>query len=176
MTTAKILLTTVLTTLTALAFAVVLGASLLPSGAIAHSVWAPGGDHGRKMGGHFSKRGGATLAERCERLSGQHTRMAGAVVSAYLDLDDSQESAMQPLLEVLDSWRADGQAMCFEAAASQEHSVGSAMAMLESLLARSATAVAELQPAYSAFEATLSDAQRTKIQDGIDRHHAHDRG
>lgn len=172
MTVPKIILTTVLTTITALAFAVVFGATLLPAGAIAHGGWSSSG-HGSA---HFGSRRGGNLQDRCERLSEQHTRVAGAMVTAYLDLDDAQEAALQPMLDVLDSWRADGQSLCLELANQPNHSVDLGLSTMQAFLARSASAMAELQPAYAAFAGSLSTAQQAKIQAMLDRHHANDRG
>lgn len=171
MTAPKIVLTTVLTTLTALVFAVVLAVSLLPAGAIAHGGWQSGAANSGGFGRHFGGRHGASMADRCERMSTKHTRVAGALATAYLDLDDEQSAALQPLLEIADRWRSDSQALCLSLATADNHSVQSGMVALEQLLSRSAEAVADMQPAYAAFEATLNVDQRDQIQTALNHEH-----
>ncbi len=163
----KIVMTTVATTLTVLVFAAVLAASVLPVGAIAHG----GGFGAGHFGGHRRGHGGGNLIERCERLASDHTRVASAVASAYLDLSDNQEQALAPALDVLNSWRADTAELCLQVAQSETHDVPTGLASLQAFLDRSATAVAELQPAYSSFEASLNDDQRATIKRMLDRHH-----
>ncbi|MGI9324986.1 MAG: hypothetical protein ACR2PZ_07190 [Pseudomonadales bacterium] len=163
----KIVLTAVATTLTVIVFAGVLAASVVPVGAIAHG----GGFGAGHFGGHRRGHRGGDLIDRCERLASDHTRVATAVTSAYLDLSDNQEQALAPVLGVLNSWRADTAELCLQVAQSETHDVATGLVSLEAFLARSAAAVAELQPAYSGFEASLNDEQRDTIKRMLDRHH-----
>ncbi len=161
----KLIITTVLTTLVVLGFTAVFASGLLPSQAVAHPVFSADRGH------HFSGRHrGAPLAERCERLSRDPSRVASAMVTAYLDLDDAQEQALAPLLDVASRWREDSLTLCREVAAAEEHSIELGLSTMETFLSRSASAAGELRGAWGDFSATLTAEQQDTIREMLSRH------
>ncbi|MEM1230419.1 MAG: hypothetical protein AAGI15_07785, partial [Pseudomonadota bacterium] len=147
-------------------FTAVFATGLLPSQAIAHPVF--GAERGQAFSGRHRS---APLAERCERLSRDPSKVASAMVTAYLDLDDVQEQALAPLLDVASRWREDSLTLCREVAAAEQHSVDLGLATMETFLSRSASAAGELRSAWSDFSATLSAEQQDTISEMISRHH-----
>ncbi len=166
MSTGKIILTTVITTLAALVFSAVAAVSLLPFGAEAH-----GGFRGHMGGGDNQDRHARAL-KHCERLSPAHTRVVQAAITAGLDLDDSQEAALAPVIDVLDNWRSTMSDTCGELAnGDMQHDVDTGLALMERVLSDSASAISELRPAYAEFSAQLNDEQQAHIQNMLQRHH-----
>ena len=162
MTPGKIVLTTVLTVFTLLAFVGVAATTFLPRAAEAHGF--------RAMGGHGGGDRHQRMLQHCERLGPAHTRVVEAMISASLDLNDSQEEALQPIMRVLDDWRAAAAQRCADG---EITSIDDGLALAEGMLSASATAVAELRPAWSAFDAQLSDEQRARIGAMLQRHRHH---
>lgn len=160
----KIVLTTILTLIIVIAFGAVAASALLPREAIAHAAFGPKAMH------RFSGVGRADLASRCERLSRDHSRLASAMVTAYLDLDSAQEDALDPMLDVVSRWREDSQSLCFELADAESPSIDAGLASMEAFLSRTASAAGELRAAYSGFEATLTAEQQQTIGELLARH------
>jgi hypothetical protein len=116
-------------------------------------------------------RHGGTLADRCERLGRDHSRLAGAIATTYLDLDATQEGALEPLLAIGNRWREDTQTLCLELAGAESHSVDQGLATMEAFLDRSAGTAGELRAAWRDFEAQLTPAQQATITAMLSRHH-----
>lgn len=165
MSTPKIVITTTLTTLIVVAFTAVFASGLMPGQASAHGSF--GGGHFRGAGRH-----GGDLTDRCERLGRDHSKLASAIASSYLDLDAAQETALEPLLAIGNRWREDTQALCLQLAGTDEHSVDQGLATMEAFLGRSATAAGELRSAWQDFEGQLTPAQQATITQMLSRHHA----
>ncbi len=169
MSVSKIVLTTVLTTLTALVFVVVAAASLWPFTADAH-----GGLRGH-WGGHSGNHQTGTdrhqrALEHCQSMGPAHTRIVEAAISAGLNLDVSQEEALSPVISVLDDWRQSTANTCAELAAGTQD-IDQKMAAMEQVLRISADSVAQLRPAYASFSTQLSPEQQARIQTLMQRHH-----
>ena len=155
-----IVLTTVLTTLTVLAFVGAFAWSVSPAAAIAGSLHAshsaPDGDH-------------------CARLSEEHTELIDAYLRITLDLDDSQQQALAPVIGVIEAWRVDAVATCENA---DFTNVDSSLATMQAMLGLTETAIAELRPAVGAFQAGLSPEQQAELTALLSHHHgkrrAHD--
>ncbi len=162
MTPGKIVLTTVLTVFTLLAFAAVGASTFLSSPAEAHGMRSHFAGANTHRGGHDR------LLKHCKRLSPAHTRVVEAMVTAALDLDEQQESALQPVISVLDDWRADAAATCDSLPI---ESVDGGLAAMQQILATSAAALEVMRPAYAGFESTLNAEQRAHIADMLNRHH-----
>lgn len=162
MTPGKIVLTTVLTVFTLLAFAAVGASTFLPSQAEAH------GMRGHFAGAHSGRGGHERFLKHCKRLGPAHTRVVEAMVTAALNLDDQQESALQPVMQVLDDWRASAATTCDSLPI---ESVDGGLAAMQQILAASAAALEEMRPAYAGFESTLNDEQRAHIAEMLNRHH-----
>lgn len=165
MNTPKIVITTVLSTLVVLAFTAVFASGLMPRTASAHGGFS--GTHFRGPGRH-----GGDLADRCERLGRDHSRLASAIASSYLDLDAAQEVALEPLLAIGNRWREDTQALCLQLAGAENHSVDQGLATMEAFLDRSAGTAGELRAAWRDFEAQLTPAQQATITAMLSRHHS----
>ena len=168
MSASKIILTTVLTTLTALAFIAVATVSLLPFGAEAHGGFrGHGSDHGnRAHAGDHHKR----ALQRCQSMGPAHTRVVQAAISAGLNLDEGQEQQLAPIISVLDDWRESTAATCAELAA-QEQSLEQHLSAMEQVLRSSADSLAELRPAVTNFASGLDSDQLDRIQSLMQRHH-----
>ncbi len=164
----KIILTTVLTTLTALFFTAVVAASFLPGGAQAHGFGKFGGSG---IGRHGSHRGGpGRMLAHCEHLSPAHTRVMQAAISAGLDLSDAQEAALAPIIDVVDGLREQVQASC---KTMPPQDVDAGLATMQNLLQDSANALADIRPAYANFYASLTADQQAHIDGMVARHQAH---
>ena len=149
----QIVVTTVLTTLAVLTLIGVFAASTFwPEAALAHGLMrhgGPGGDH-------------------CARLDAKHTRHVRALISAELDLDDAQDIALEPVIEVLERWRVDAAETCNAVSLT---SVDDGLASLQSILGRSEQAIAELRPAFEGFYTALTPEQQADLDGWIDDHH-----
>jgi hypothetical protein len=168
MKSSRIILTTVFSTLTLLAFGSVLATSLLPFGAEAHGFRTGlGGEH---HAGASATRGdrGARMLAHCQRLSPAHTRVVEAAISAALDLDDSQQNALAPIMEVLDEWRAQASTTCEQL---PSNDVDAGLAAMQEMLNNTANTIGALRPAYGDFYAQLNTEQKTLIDEMIARHH-----
>lgn len=161
MSASKIVLTTVLTTLTALVFVIVATASLWPFAADAH-----GGLRSHQAGADRHQR----ALERCQSMGPAHTRIAEAAISAGLNLDVNQEEALAPIISVLDEWRQNTANTCTELASGTQD-IDQKMAAMEQVLRISADSVAQLRPAYANFSIQLSPEQQARIQGLMQRHH-----
>lgn len=166
MSASKIVLTTVLTTLTALVFVVVAAVSLLPFGAEAHGGFR---GHWSGDGAHAGNRHERAL-QRCQSMSPAHTRVVEAAISAGLNLDDSQEQSLAPVISVLDEWRQSTADTCAQLAG-EEQSLEQHLSAMEQVLRTSADSLAELRPAMTNFAAGLDAEQRDRIQSLMQRHH-----
>ena len=105
-----IVVTTVLTTLTVLAFVGVFAWSVTPAAAIAGGVTA---SHAQDSG------------DPCARLGEEHTELIDAYLRITLDLDDAQHQALAPVIDVIEAWRVDAVAACATAVASVSRSADS---------------------------------------------------
>lgn len=160
MTPGKIVLTTVLTVFTLIAFASVAATAFFPFAVEAHGM--------RGHGGATSDRHERML-QHCKRMGPAHTRVIEAAVSAALDLDNAQEDALQPVIGVLDNLRETAVSTCDNL---QIDSVDGGLAAMQQMLGASADAIAELRPAYANFEASLNDEQKAHVAEMIARHHS----
>lgn len=157
MSASKIVLTTVLTTLTALVFVVAAAASFWPFGAEAHGGFRSGGDrHERAL-------------KHCQSMGPAHTRIVEAAISAGLGLDDNQEQALAPVISVIDDWRQSTADTCAELAAGTQD-MDQKLAAMEQVLRVSADSVAQLRPAYVSFASQLTPDQQARIQSIMQRH------
>lgn len=112
---------------------------------------------GRQSGNRF----------RCEKLSADHTKFVSAFISASLDLSDAQEDQLQPMIQVIDDWRADMKITC------ENHSMASVqdgLTTAQVFMERTASALSALTVEYSTFESSLDAEQKAVIQEHIAKH------
>ncbi len=156
----KLIVTGVLSTFMVFAFVIAFGAGVFPASVSAHGAW-----HGQ------GKHDPATHAKHCERLqNGKHLKFLQAGASAMLDLDDTQQGALEPMIATLDAWRGDAASICLAFDGSTPQTV---VASAERLARRTADALAELQPQLDQFYGQLSDAQKQELTELLKRHHRH---
>lgn len=151
----QIVVTTVLTTLAVLTLIGVFAVSTFwPEAALAHSLMRHGGS--------------STTGDHCARLDAKHTRHVRALISAELDLDDAQDIALEPVIEVLERWRVDAVETCNAVSLT---SVDDSLASLQSILGRSEQAIVELRPAFEGFYIALTPEQQADLDGWIEYHH-----
>ncbi len=151
----QIVVTTVLTTLAVLTLIGVFAASTFwPEAALAHGLMRHGGS--------------STTGDHCARLDAKHTRHVRALISAELDLDDAQDIALEPVIEVLERWRVDAVETCNAVSLT---SIDDSLASLQSILGRSEQSIVELRPAFEGFYTALTPEQQTDLDGWIEYHH-----
>lgn len=151
----QIVVTTVLTTLAVLTMIGVFAASTFwPEAALAHGLMRHGGP--------------SADGNHCTRLDAKHTRHIRALISAELDLDDAQDVALEPVIDVLERWRLDAVETCNGV---DTTSLDDGLAAFQAVLDRSGQAIAELRPAVDAFYTQLSAEQQVDLDAWIDHHH-----
>jgi len=156
----QVMLTAVLATFGLIGAAAVIGWSVMPEQVEAHSF----GNHhsGHHGDGHGWRRGG----DRCTRFGPKHIEAASAMAVAHLDLTGEQEADLEPMLDVIESWRADVVDTC-------QMDIGSSpegLQVAQSLVERSAVALADLQAPFDTFYAGLDDDQRAHMDRWLERH------
>lgn len=153
----NLLLTSVLTIAVVGLFATVLTTSLLPGTATAGHVLT-GHLHGDGRPGRW----GAA----CGALDDRTARLLSAYVSISLDLDESQASALEPVIEVVERWHGEG-GLCHGEIATAP----AALDELDRLLDQTRTALNELRPAFEVFYGSLTTEQQERLNGWISRHH-----
>jgi hypothetical protein len=135
--------------------------ALWPDHAIAAGVHSL---HGSFSGSHERHAGG----NHCGHLDNKHTRMLAAYLEISLDLTEDQQTALDPVIVVLDDWRVATQLAC------SNLNLDTAPAVLndiEIILGDAQAAVVALRPAFDMFYASLTQAQQTQLNSLI--HHGH---
>lgn len=165
----QVVVTAVLATLAVLALSIAAVWSLWPTSAEASAAIAA-----HSSGWHQSNdQDGMSHADHCAHISSEHLQMGEAVLSAALDLDDSQQSALQPVAETMEKWRAEAQTTCEN---SSFASLDEGLAGVESMLTLGAGAVAELRPVINNFYQSLNVEQQDKLQQLMHHHRRGSRG
>jgi len=164
----QVVVTAVLATLAVLALAIAAAWSLWPASAEASAAIAA-----HSSGWHQSAEGGLSHADHCARISSEHLQMGEAILSAALDLDDSQQSALQPVADTMEKWRAEAQRTCEN---SSFASLDEGLAGVENMLTLGAGAVGELRPAINNFYQSLNVEQQDKLQQLMHHHRRGKRG
>jgi hypothetical protein len=164
MDTFKIVVTAVLTTLAVVSLGVVATTALWPDTAQAHAMGVMRGY------GHSGQGGFASRGAHCARFGPRHTQLLEAFVSIELGLDDSQDQALQPVIEAVDRWRSDTVETCENQSIS---TVPEGLEILQQVLSRSEQAVAEISPLFTSFYATLDVEQRANLDGWVNRHNPH---
>ena len=125
---------------------------------------------------HYQSDDPTQACNHCRHLSAQHTKFARAFVTAALDLDDAQEAALDPVVQVLEGWRVDTLAIC-ESVADHEHphemnpeTMDAHLSALQSMLAQTSDRIGELRPALADFHATLDEDQIAQIKEAAASH------
>lgn len=158
----NLLLTTVLTAAVLGLFAAVLASSLLPGHASAGQILTghlSGSQHGHgRWHAHAS----------CDADEAQLVALANAWVSITLNLDESQETALVPVLDVLARWHDDARVLCDHPDVAD---APAALAMLDTLIEDSALAMNDLVPAFNAFYASLTAEQQASLNAWIKARH-----
>jgi hypothetical protein len=155
----KVAVTAVLATLAMLAFGVVAVWSLWPTTAEASVALAA----------HSSAWQTGKLSH-CQRFGGEHVKFGQAVVTAALDLNDKQEKNLAKVAIKVEAWRTQAEATC---AQTDLTTLDGGLAGLETILAQSSTAMAELRPAINEFYAELSPDQQAQLRDYVQSHQGH---
>jgi hypothetical protein len=156
----QIVVTTVLTTFTVIAFAIV----------GAWSVWPRTAEAGVAVAAHSIGWDGSA-ANHCQRFSSEHLALGEAVLAVALDLDDSQQSALVPVHSSLESWRANMVSICEATDQGTNMDVSSGLKAMEDALAITTSTVVEVRPQVDAFLTTLRPEQSDKLMSYIHNHH-----
>jgi hypothetical protein len=163
----QIIVTVLITTVIVAAIIFATAVSVFPRTVQAHAFgnWhtsgsAFGGQHGGSHRGH----GG----NPCARLDLPVGKLASVMVEEHLELNADQRNLLQPVTATLDAWRVEVKQQCdsFDPA-----NIPAAMTAMETLLRSSADRIAELQPAYAAFHASLDDTQKQHIESALQHRH-----
>lgn len=160
MKTRNITLTTVLSITVIGLLAMVTTTSLLPGNATAGDIAAKhfhGGGPAGKWGRHH-----------CGPLGEHKTRLLSAYVSITLDLDEAQDAALAPVIEVLDRWHSEAGSVCDH---TELTSAPLALDHLQQLLDRTREAMDELRPAFDSFYAALTVEQQERLNGWLKHHH-----
>lgn len=158
----QVVVTAVLATLATIIFGIV----------AAWSLWPTTAEAGITIAAHNSAWQSGELSH-CERFGGEHVQFGEAVVTAALDLNDLQQTALQAVAAEVELWRSQAQATCNS---TDMTSLEGGLAGLETMLAQSSTAVASLRPAVVEFYATLNTEQQEQLRTFIHSHRGHRRG
>ena len=159
----NILLTTVLTVTVFGLFGAVLTSSLFPNTASAGGVIA-----GHLAGGHVHRSGHRGWAHSCDGTDTRMIELASAWVSISLDLTESQETELQPVLDVLADWHDQANVFC---APESLATAPGALREVSALLDASQRSMADLIPAFDAFYAALTPEQQGELNTWITEHH-----
>lgn len=154
----NLLITSVLTIAVVGLFAAVLTSSLLPGNATAKGILA-GHLHGA---GHRSGWTGP-----CGELDERATRLMSAYLSITLDLDEAQEAALAPVIDVVERWHSASGGFCH----GEVSTAPAAFDELDRMLATAQAALDELRPAFDAFYGTLTAEQQAQLNGWISQHH-----
>ncbi|MEJ2089428.1 MAG: Spy/CpxP family protein refolding chaperone [Gammaproteobacteria bacterium] len=154
----NLLLTSVLTIAVVGLFTAVLTSSLLPGNATAKGILA-GHLHGA---GHRSGWTGS-----CGELDERATRLMSAYLSITLDLDEAQEAALAPVIDVVERWHSASDGFCH----GEVSTAPAAFDELDRMLANARAALNELRPAFDAFYGTLTAEQQAQLNGWISQHH-----
>ena len=165
MKTRNLLVTSVLTVAVFGLFGAVLTSSLFPNTASAGGLIA-----GHLAGSHVHRGGSRGWAHSCDGTDARVIELANAWVSISLDLNDSQEAELQPVLQVLADWHDQANVFCEP---ENLATAPSALREVSGLLETSQRSMAELIPAFDAFYATLTPEQQAELNTWISRHHGH---
>jgi hypothetical protein len=152
----QIVVTAVLTTLTVFALGIV----------GVWSVWPKTAEAGVNVATHAASFSSA--GDHCARLDTGHIELGEAIVTAALDLDDSQQAALAPISAALENWRTQAASLCSEV---NFDDLDSSLAGLENMLRVSATTVGELRPAMGQFHALLTEEQHAKLKQYMQHRH-----
>ena len=164
MKTRNLLLTSVLTVAVFGLFGAVLTSSLIPGTASAGSLIAGhlGGGHAHHGGGHRGWQHG------CDGTDARMIELASTWVSLSLDLNDDQETQLQPVLQVLADWHDQVNVFCEP---ENLATAPDALRQVSGLLDSSQQSLAALIPAFDAFYASLTSEQQTQLNTWISEHH-----
>ena len=155
----NLLLTSLLTIAVVGLFGAVLATSVAPTTARATGLVAM-----RDHGSH------ARRGDHCHEIDDTRLRLAAAYASIVLDLNDAQEAALEPVLDVVRRWHDEAAAYCDPAGLDTAPAlIRSAAALVE----RTSLAIDDLVPAFDAFYATLTAEQQERLNDWIRAHHGH---
>ena len=163
MKTRNLLLTSVLTVAVLGSFAAVLTSSLLPGNVSAAQM----------LSGHLGAHAGPGHERRwhAHACDSGHTEdmlaMANAWVTISLDLTESQEAALAPVLAAVGRWHDDA-GLCEHADIAD---APTAMQLLDTLVDHTRTAMDELVPAFTAFYGTLTAEQQARLNAWVAEHH-----
>lgn len=153
----NLLLTSVLTIAVVGLFATVLTTSLLPGSATA----------GHVLAGHLHADGHRSpWAGHCGALDDRTARLVSAYVSISLDLDEPQEAALEPVIDIMESWHDEG-GFCH----GEITTAPAALDELDQALDQAKAALNELRPAFEAFYGSLTAEQQDRLNGWINRHH-----
>ena len=161
MKTRNFLLSSVLTITVIGLFGAVLTTSLLPGSATAGGLLA---SHMHNMNSGHSRWGSG----HCREPDAQTARLIRAYLGITLDLDEAQETQLEPVIGVLDRWHAEASAFCDHEAISN---APAALRQIDQLVTRTSEAMAELLPAFEAFYAALTPEQQERLNSWINQHH-----
>lgn len=153
----QVVVTAVLATLATLIMGIVVAWSLWPKTAEASAALAA---HGSAW--HTD------ASSHCDHFGGEHIRFGEAVLSTALELDDYQQQSLAGVTAQLEQWRAAAQATCH---ATDLTTLDGSLVGMQTLLAQSAEAMADLRPAINAFYAELDADQQATLRDFIHSHH-----
>ena len=109
----------------------------------------------------------------CARIDTAHIDLGEAVVTAALDLNETQQAALEPITQAARRWRDVAQTTC-EAADFSD--LDASMATMETVLNQTSDAFTEVRPMISNFYATLSPEQQAKMEAFIHAHHGRHHG
>lgn len=165
----QLIVTILVTTVIVAAIIFATAASIFPRTAEAHAF---GNWHGAGggLGGWHGRHRGYGGGDPCARLDLPVGKLAGVMVEDHLKLTADQRKLLEPMLATLEGWQSDAKAQC--TALTHDDIPGSLKAM-ESMLRLSADRIAELQPAWDTFHASLDDTQRAHIAQAMQRRHGH---
>jgi hypothetical protein len=156
---AQLIVTILLTAVIVVAAISAAAASLIPGFAEAH---AGNGWRAHRSGGYHDG------TDRCARLDFPMGGVAGVVIQDHLDLDEDQRARLQPMLDIVESWRTSTRDACQRL---NDADIAGHLDVLEQVLRRSAGSVAELKPAYAAFYEGLGPEQRAHLDKAMSHHH-----
>ena len=157
----QVVITAALTTLATLALGVV----------AVWSLWPTSAEAGVAIAAHSSAWHSGDVSH-CAHLSSEHLQHHEAAVSAALELDDFQQSALQAVAAGAEQWRAQAQATCEN---TDLTSLDGSLAGLEAILEQSSTAMAELRPAIVEFHQSLNPEQQAQLHEFMQSHGGHRR-
>lgn len=162
----QIVVTVLITVVIVAAIIFATAVSLFPRNAEAHAFahW-----HGPGSGSRWHpNRSGGGHRDHCARLDMPIGRLANVMLDEHLGLDEAQRKQLEPLTATLDAWRQEARTQCD---AFDHTDVAAALVATETMLRTSAERVAALQPAWSAFHASLDATQQAKLAQLLQHRH-----